>query len=614
MKSFLAWGAALVALSAPIIQAKPLEAKRLDFSPSIKETQSLEKKQTCTNGPTSRNCWLPGFDSNTNQYEKWPQGKLVRYTLVITNTTCNPDGAGSRVCMLINNSLPGPTIIGDWGDTFEITVRNQLQHNGTSIHWHGLRQLGSNTEDGVNGVTECALAPGDSKTYRFKATEYGTSWYHSHFSAQYGDGVLGTIIINGPATANYDTDLGTYTISDWYYPTAYQAARRAFIAPQSGDNIIINGTNKNANGGGRYSNVTLEPGKSHRLRLVNTALDIAARVSLDGHNFTVIAEDFVPVVPYNTSWILIGIGQRYDVVIHADQTSGSGNFWFRAEAEGLCASAIKNNNVGRAIFTYKNKTLANPTTTPNPNPPTVCMDPKSTPQIPRNVPSDTFAAQAKDLPVTFENTVATNNESLVLWTVNGSSMIIDPSEPTLEYLTKNNNSYPRQYNLIEVNPNTAWTYWVIQQIIDGNNPAPPIPHPIHLHGHDMFVLGTGSGKFDVTQHFSQLTFTNPPRRDVHHIPPRGWMVIAYPTDNPGAWLMHCHIAFHVAMGLSVQFLERKPEINLPARNSEWFNTCTNYENYLRNKPVYKQDDSGLKKRYPSIPGAFDPMNMSPANF
>lgn len=47
----------------------------------------------------------------------------------------------------------------------------------------------------------------------------------------------------------------------------------------------------------------------------------------------------------------------------------------------------------------------------------------------------------------------------------------------------------------------------------------------------MFVLGTGAGEFDVTQHLDQLTFTNPPRRDVHHIPSRGWMVIAYPTDN-----------------------------------------------------------------------------------
>lgn len=69
--------------------------------------------------------------------------------------------------------------------------------------------------DGVPGITECPLAPGESKTYSFQATQYGTSWYHSHFSGQYGDGVLGPIVIYGPATANYDIDLGPLTVTDW---------------------------------------------------------------------------------------------------------------------------------------------------------------------------------------------------------------------------------------------------------------------------------------------------------------------------------------------------------------------------------------------------------------
>ena len=98
---------------------------------------------------------------------------------------------------------------------------------------------------GTNGVTECALAPGDAKTYQFQATEYGTTWYHSHFSNQYGDGVVGTVVINGPATANYDIDLGTYPLTDWYYMTAFQAAALAFQngqtgqGPPEGDNILV---------------------------------------------------------------------------------------------------------------------------------------------------------------------------------------------------------------------------------------------------------------------------------------------------------------------------------------------------------------------------------------
>lgn len=67
------------------------------------------------------------------------------------------------------------TIEADWGDEIEITVTSSLETNGTGVHWHGLRQLGSNEMDGVGGLTECPLVPGGSKVYRFKATQYGTS-------------------------------------------------------------------------------------------------------------------------------------------------------------------------------------------------------------------------------------------------------------------------------------------------------------------------------------------------------------------------------------------------------------------------------------------------------
>jgi hypothetical protein len=134
--------------------------------------------------------------------------------------------------------------------------------------------------------------------------------------------------------------------------------------------------------------------------------------------------------------------------------------------------------------------------------------------------------------------VASNGQNVVLWTINGTSMIIDPGKPTLAYLAEGNTSYPQSYNLVEVSSTAAWTYWVIQQAPG----APPIAHPIHLHGHDMYVLGTGAGQFasDDVANIATLKFTNPPRRDVAFLPGGGWLVIAYPTDNPGAWLVSQH--------------------------------------------------------------------------
>jgi FtsP/CotA-like multicopper oxidase with cupredoxin domain len=409
-------------------------------------------------------------------------------------------------------------------------VRNLLQHNGTSIHWHGLRQLNSNTQDGTNGVTECALAPGDIKTYQFQATEYGTSWYHSHFSHQYGDGVVGMIQINGPATANYDVDLGVMPMSDWYYQTTFQAASQAFQASQQGlgppapDNILINGTAKSASGTGAYNTITIQSGKRYRLRLINTSVDSNLRVNLDGHPFQVIATDFVPVVPYSTTYLSIGIGQRYDVVFTANQTAG--NYWFRADPNSVCQSRA--NKGGLAIFNYQGVTVADPTSLVPANPPTSCVDPVTVPKIVKNVPSSTFAAQAKSLPVAFGPVAVQNN--LVLWTINGTSMVVDPGNPTLKYVAQNVNP-PASYNVVQV-PSTspsAWTYWVIQQAAG----APPIAHPIHLHGHDAYILGQGTGQFSVADNFNQLIFNNPPRRDVAQLPGGGWLVLAYPTDNPG---------------------------------------------------------------------------------
>ena len=452
-------------------------------SSSSSSTSSLVADSQCTNSPTSRNCWSNGYSVATDFDEKWPTtGRTVKYTLTLSNTTCNPDGNGERVCLLVNNQYPGPTLYANWGDTLQVTVVNNLPYNGTGFHWHGVRQLGTNPQDGTNGVTECPLAPGESKTYQFQATQYGTSWWHSHYSAQYGDGVLGGIIFEGPATANYDIDLGTYTVSDWYYETAFQIAYQSNInlqnaqAPPTPDNILINGTNKNAAGGGTYGNVQLTPGKKHRLRLINTSVDGGIRVSLDNHVFQVISSDFVPIAPIQTDWLLIGIGQRYDVIINANQTSG--NFWFRATTASECGNV--NGFSGLSIFTYSGTTVANPTTTAwGGN--FACVEPSPlAPWWNTTVSSTNFNSQVGDLEINIDQEqVATNGQNIVVWGVNLTAIDVDWEMPTLEYVATGNTSYPQDLNLIELPTADTWTYWIIQETA---GTFVPIPHPIHLHG------------------------------------------------------------------------------------------------------------------------------------
>lgn len=432
----------------------PALVRRATSTASATSTSTKVADSACTNGPLTRNCWSSGYSVATDFDAKWPTtGRTVSYNLEITNTTCNPDGNGARPCLIFNNQYPGPTIQANWGDTLSITVKNSMTGNGTGIHWHGIRQLNTNTMDGVDGITECPLAPGDTKTYTFRCTQFGSTWYHSHYSAQYGDGAFGTIIINGPASSNYDIDLGTYTINDWYYKTAFQINAITDVNLQSGngpppaDTILINGTNKNAAGGGTYGTVSITKGKKYRLRLINTSVDNMIRVSLDNHPFTVMTSDLVPIKPYTTNWILIAIGQRYDVVIYANQTVG--NYWFRAEVATDCASS--NNFYGRSIFSYSGAASGDPTTTAA-TIPSVCKDESPlVPWVPNTVSNTSFISQVKSLDVDIDQEqVTTNGQNIVVWGVNLTAIDADWEKPTLEYVKTGNTSYPTVFNLIEI--------------------------------------------------------------------------------------------------------------------------------------------------------------------
>jgi hypothetical protein len=101
-------------------------------------------------------------------------GVVREYWLEVVNTTLAPDGY-ERVVLTINGTIPGPEIVADWGDEIVVHVTNNLENNGTTIHWHGIRQLNTAEFDGVPGVTQCPIPPGGEMTYRFHASQYRTS-------------------------------------------------------------------------------------------------------------------------------------------------------------------------------------------------------------------------------------------------------------------------------------------------------------------------------------------------------------------------------------------------------------------------------------------------------
>lgn len=128
--------------------------------------------------------------TSTPQYQA--PGKQLKYGWRFGKDCATKMDIIAPALKTVNGTIPGPAIVADWGDDLFVHVVNTMKSDGTSMHWHGVRQLGSPEFDGVPGVSQCPMSPGVNMTYRFKATQYGTGWYHSHFSLQTADGTFGS--------------------------------------------------------------------------------------------------------------------------------------------------------------------------------------------------------------------------------------------------------------------------------------------------------------------------------------------------------------------------------------------------------------------------------------
>lgn len=242
------------------------------------------------------------------------------YDFIIKRGQIAPDGYQKNV-VLINGQFPGPPIEANWGDMISVTVHNQISgpDEGTAMHWHGFSQTDTPFYDGVAGVQQCPIAPGSSFTYTFRAELYGTTWYHSHFSAQLAGGLFGPLIVHGPKNAAWDIDVGPVMLADWFH-AEYFSIVQSVMGPNgnprpASDNNLINGkmdfdcstkaqgdTAKCTEGAG-ISKFKFTSGKTHLLRIINGGADALQRFSIDGHNMTVISNDFVPIVSYLSSTI-----------------------------------------------------------------------------------------------------------------------------------------------------------------------------------------------------------------------------------------------------------------------------------------------------------------------
>ncbi|KAH6873786.1 multicopper oxidase [Thelonectria olida] len=444
--------------------------------------------------------------------------------------------------LTVNGQFPGPLLEANWGDIVEVTVHNNITDpaEGTAMHWHGIHQQGTPWMDGVSGITQCPIAPGNSFTYRWKATTFGTSWWHGHHGLQYGGGLWGPIVIHGPSHVEYDFDLGPVMLSDYYHRSYEQVARNAISnstdfkvwVPHS-DNHLINGKN-NYNcsmstadnkcfSDAERAQFKFQSGKVHKLRLINTGVQALQLFSIDNHKLRVTSMDWTPVEPYEVDYVALGVGQRAEVLVAATRDPKAA-YYMRTRGGTQCATTFVNETLGTVYYDE-----ASPDAIPVSNPYTIPDFTCGDLVLPRIKPIFKRPLAEPDITLYYDVTFGTNATGNREWYMNNVTFKAD---------------------------------WISEADGPWN--------------------GTIANK------------DNPARADTELLRRSGHLVVQFEATNPGVWSFHCHTAWHASVGLYVNFLVQPKAIQKSKIPQEMHDMCSDWESYkTSNRDGAYPFDSGL---------------------
>ncbi|KAI1109010.1 Cupredoxin [Nemania sp. NC0429] len=457
-----------------------------------------------------------------------------------------PDGVG-RPVIGINNTWPCPMIQATVGDTVVVNLFNKLGNETTGIHFHGINQINSNYMDGSVGSSQCPLPPNYSITYSFTADEAGTYWYHSHNMGQYPDGFRGPLVIHDPQDPylnDYEVDL-ILTISDWYHdqsPTLVsqmlQPNNTKFLPPRPSSVLINEGSD---------GLVHVVPDKTYRVRVVNFSAMTAAFLVFNALQMQIIMMDGTYVQKEITNQLHVSPAQRYDLLLTIGSTENL-NYPFLVALDTNADYTAKNASTVGFHTNFTGQLV----TDPNGNLDGTSVVDKFYPLDDTTlVPFDkqsAFGPVSKRWVLTFEYCRDANDYPRACF--NGDTFI-DQKVPTLYSAMSlgDNNTEVSAYG--QVGAFTVGYNEVLEIVI---NNADTAIHPFHLHGHQFQIIErpkSGKGSWNNTREPPDT----PVRRDTVAVFANSYVVLRIIANNPGVFLLHCHIEWHVEMGLTATLIE-----------------------------------------------------------
>ncbi|MGO1117762.1 multicopper oxidase family protein [Rhodovibrionaceae bacterium A322] len=414
---------------------------------------------------------------------------LVEYQMVAQEFPQSLVPGGMTPVRGFNGVAPGPTLRVKQGERLRVTLINRLQEP-TTIHWHGIRL--PNAMDGVPGLTQPDVLPGESFTYEFVCPDAGSYWYHPHFNSvtQLGMGLSGALIVDEADPPAFDADL-ELVAKDWrvnedgsFKPmmTLKGAARGGTFGKLRTVNGAVN------------PHYGLPAGGLVRLRLINVDITRIYKVMLEGAEAQIIALDGNPLtepLPLHRQWV--GPGQRMDLAVRMPEKAG-------AEVKLVNTSTSKPWVMSTLVSKAHTEKVA-----------------AGLPRLAENPIDRPDLSRAPVIRYDFSAGVGEKMDdgTPLLWAINKKAWP-DLGGCLAEPLTKlkRNNSYILEFANLT-----------------------PRAHPIHLHG--MAVFPIKSDKRSVL----------PLPTDTVMLASEEMVTVGLLADNPGDWMLHCHILEHQDTGM-----------------------------------------------------------------
>eukprot|EP00116_Pleurobrachia_bachei_P002633 sb/3462895/ len=440
--------------------------------------------------------------------------------------------------------------------------------------------------DGVVGLTQCAIGPGESFLYDWPVYENpGTYWWHGHAGIPIvgQDFARGMLIVHPEGSGradleNYEEEMSerlimyedmspTFPFMDYIMMLGGISARPEKDLEGFYESMIT-WTHGLANGELNHE-VFVEAGKTYRFRLLNGGHVFAYIWSIDNHDFKVVASDAAEVVPYPTDGLQIHVGERFDVEITFQESEENKSYYMRAMTPSY--------DISRGIFSaIRVRGSKAKESDPYPEPPTAFYtQPK---QVLNCLMHQAFANIINCQPITNLRPA----ELLEMPDLDDIKYHIvdfdDESSPLASHFVALDNGVFKQSVMptkamirsdfkeeVDMHPNTNVLRLNLHKtVIMVFRSATAFPHPIHLHGHKFEVLKIVPRKYpdcpngrcvwqNIATSFSPKLsdIAKQPKsvvKDTVILPAGGLIAIRFVTDNPGVWAIHCHLDQHLEDG------------------------------------------------------------------